>query len=376
MRRIAQFLCADVAVDTLRFRVEVKDDRMLIPFVPLRLVAIALGAALFAFLFGQVSSGEERPSDDGPKPAEQHHYFHNGAGWSPLVWGAADGGMFHRRQFYSPTVHRYWFGAPYLQTMTWPAPNSYLARSMKLKENQFIYRYHVPPGYERWGWTEGVGFAPKEGGMPYGPDVFPEKMAVIVGTPNHPQYSGEAQGSYQKLLRFDGPHASNDRDVNAAERYIALGDELFAKGEFTAALRQYRRASDAASDLASAYFRQGIAYVAANRSDFAAMAFRRGLGLDPRWTETRFDLASLCGNASAEFDDHAKAMRERAEGRKGDSDAYFTLGVIHFLRNDDPAAEAYFDAVYHLGGKNAAFLQGFPEGSRGRSVAEPKAEGG
>lgn len=349
---------------------------MVIPFVPLRIVAVALGAALFAILFGGVSFGEDRSLDDGPKPAEQHQLFHNGAAWAPLVWGSAEGGMFHRRQFFSPTVHRYWFGAPYVQTMTWPRQNSHLARSLKLKENEFVYRYHVPPGYERWGWTEGVGHAPKEPGISYGPNVYPEKMAVIVGTPQHPQYSGEAQGSYQRLLTFSGPYASNDRDVDAAEKYLALGDEQFAKGEFTQALRHYRRASDASSDFASAYFRQGIAYVAANRSDYAAMAFRKGLGLDPSWNETRFDLTGLCGNAAADFDGHAKAMREKAEGRKGDSDAYFTLGILHFLKNDEQAAQAYFDAVYHLGGKNAAFLKGFPEGSRGRAAPAAKAEGG
>src|SRR5262249_44834052 len=153
----------------------------------------------------------------------------------PLVWGAAEGGMFPRRQFASPTVHRYWFGAPYLQTMTWPTAGSHQARMLKLKENQFIYRYHVPPGDERWGWTEGIGYAPKEGGMSYGPNVYPQRKAVIVGTPQHHQYSGEATGSYQNLLHFDGPYASTDRDVDAAEKYLVLGDEHFGKGEFTLA---------------------------------------------------------------------------------------------------------------------------------------------
>jgi Tetratricopeptide repeat len=351
---------------------------MVIPFVPLRVVALIVGAVLLMLLSSGIGLGTEPDTGDAtdvPKPAEQHHYFHNGVAWSPLVWGAADGGNRPQRQFASPTVHRFWFGAPYLQTMIAPPPRSYLARMMKLKENEILYRYHVPPGYDRWGWTHGVGYAPKEGGYSYGPNVYPARQAIVVGTPQHPQNSGEATGSYERLLNFDGPHASSNRDVKAAEHYIALGDGHFAKGEFTLALRQYRRASEAAPDFASAHFRQGIAYVAAGRSDFAATAFRKGLGLNPTWNESRFDLASLCGDSAAQYDEHASALRTRAESRTADSDAYFTLGVIHFLRNDDKAAQAYFDAVYHIGGKNAQFLDGFPAGTRGRAVAG-NAEGG
>ncbi len=341
---------------------------MLIPFVPLRVVAIIVGATLLMLLYGHVGLGEET-SNDVAKPAEQHRFYNNGAGWSPLVWGAPDGGMYPRRQFASPTVHRFWFGAPYIQTIIAPSPGSYWARSLNLKDNEIYYRYHVPPGYERLGWTHGIGYAPKQGGMSYGPNVYPERQAVIVGTPQHPQYSGEATGSYQKLLHFEGARGSTNREVKAAEHYVALGDAHFAKGEFNQALRQYRRASEAAPDFAAAFFRQGIAYVASNRSDFAAAAFRRGLGLDPNWNETRFDLAGLLGDSSAKYDEHAATLRVKAESRAADADSYFTLGVIHFLKNDDQAAQAYFDAVYHLGGKNAGFLNGFPAGTRGRSAA-------
>jgi hypothetical protein len=346
---------------------------MLMPFVHLRILAAIVGAALLALFFGQTSKGAETGAER-PSPAVKPYFFHNGAAWSPLVWGAPDGGMFHQRQFASPTVHRFWFGAPYLQTMISPPAASHLARTMKLKENQFYFRYHVPPGYERWGWTHGVGYAPKEPGLSYGPNVYPEKQAVIVGTPYQTQYSGEATGSYQKLLHFERRPASSNRDVEAAERYIALGDEQFAKGEFNHALRRYRQASEAAHDFAAAHFRQGFAYVASNRSDFAARAFRKGLGLEPTWNETRFDLAALCGDSATKFDEHAATLRTRAEARTADSDAYFTLGVLHFLKNDDQSAKAYFDAVYHIGGKNAAFLNGFPAGTRGRS--EPEQAGG
>lgn len=346
---------------------------MLIPFVPLKALAATVAAALLLLFYGHFAFSEETERDVA-KPAEQHHYFNNGAGWSPLVWGAPEGGMYPRRQFASPTVHRFWFGAPYIQTMIAPAPGSPLAKSMRLKENEIYYRYHVPPGYERIGWTHGIGYAPKEGGLPYGPNVFPERQAILVGTPQHPQYAGEATGSYRRLPQFDNARGSTNRDVKAAEQYIALGDAHFAKGEFTQALRQYRRASDAAPDFSAAFFRQGFAYVASNRSDFAAAAFRRGLGLEPTWNETRFDLAGLLGNASNKFDEHAASLRVKAESRTADADSYFTLGVIHFLKNDDQAAQSYFDAVYHIGGKNAEFLSGFPAGTRGRSA--PAGAGG
>lgn len=346
---------------------------MLMPLVHLRVLAAIVGAALVAIFFGQTVKSEETGVDEA-RPAVTPYLFHHHGGWSPLVWGAPDGGMFPQRQFASPTIHRFWFGAPYLQTMEAPPPRSYLARSLNLKENEFFFRYHVPPGYERWGWTHGIGYAPKEPGMSFGPNVFPERQAVIVGTPNHPQYSGEATGSYTRLLRFDRLPGSSKRDIEAAERYLALGDEQFAKGEFTAALRRYRQASTAAPDFAAPHFRQAFAYVAANRSDFAAGAFRRGLGFDPAWNETRFDLAALCGDSATKFEEHAATLRTKAEGRTADSDAYFTLGVLHFLKNDDQAAKTYFDAVYHIGGKNAEFLKGFPAGTRGRS--QPDQAGG
>src|SRR5436190_7425626 len=118
---------------------------MLMPFVHLRILAVIVGAALLALFFGQTSKGAETGAE-GPSPAVKPYFFHNGAAWSPLVWGAPDGGMFPQRQFASPTVHRFWFGAPYLQTMIAPPAGSPLARSMKLKENEFYFRYHVPPG--------------------------------------------------------------------------------------------------------------------------------------------------------------------------------------------------------------------------------------
>lgn len=346
---------------------------MAIPFPPLRVAALVVGAALLVWFSTRLSIGGERDSD-GPRPAEQHRFFHNGSVWTPLVWGAPDGGLYPQRQFASPNVHRYWFGAPYLMTVIDPAPGSYLARAYNLKEGQILYRYHVPPGYEQWGGNYGVAFAPREGGPAYGPDVYPESEAVIIGTPQHPQYSGEVVGVRRETARVEGRRVSSTRDIAAATRLISLGDEKFAQGEFSLALRHYRRAADAAPDLATAYFRQGLAYVASNRADFSAAAFRRGLRLDPQWPEARFDLARLCGPAAEKFNEHTETMRVTAESRRADSDAYFTLGIIHYLRKQDDAARSYFDAVYHLGGKNAQFLDGFPAGSRGR--AAPVAEGG
>jgi hypothetical protein len=348
---------------------------MVIPFTPLKIVVLLVGALLAMFFYGRASLGEDS-SLDGPRPAEQHHYFHNGAAWTPLVWGAPDGGMFNRPQYAPLSMHRYWFGAPYLQTMIMPPAGSHMARSLKLKENEFYFRYHVPPGYERAGWTHGIGYAAKQPGFSYGPNVYPTSRAYIAGTPQHPQYSGEATGAHINLLKFEGRSIAGNRDLDAAQRYLALGDEQFAKGEFAQALRHYRRAGEAAPDFSAAFFRQGFAYIASNRSDFAAAAFRRGLGLDPNWNESRFDLARLLGDSSDQFEQHAAQMRTKAETRSMNSDTYFTLGVLHFVNNDDQAATAYFDAVYHIGGKNAQFLQGFPAGSRGRANQPAAADGG
>ena len=54
---------------------------------------------------------------------------------------------------------------------------------------------------------------------------------------------------------------TNQHSVDLAKRYIGFGDNHFAKKEYSDALDRYRKAAQAAPQLADAYFRQGLGAV-------------------------------------------------------------------------------------------------------------------
>lgn len=75
-----------------------------------------------------------------------------------------------------------------------------------------------------------------------------------------------------------------------ARRFVAFGDERFREQEFSLAYQRYKKAAQAAPDLADAYFRQGLAQIALGHYPSAAAAIKRGLLFQPRWAGSDFRL--------------------------------------------------------------------------------------
>ena len=76
-----------------------------------------------------------------------------------------------------------------------------------------------------------------------------------------------------------------------ALRYNERGLELFSKGQFDAAMKEYQQAIHSDPKLAAAHNNLGSAYFAAGRFEEAATAFRRACELDPDYGQAFFNLA-------------------------------------------------------------------------------------
>lgn len=143
-----------------------------------------------------------------------------------------------------------------------------------------------------------------------------------------------------------------------ARQFVAFGDERFREQDFSLAYQRYKKAAQAAPDLAEAYFRQGLAHIALGHYPSAAAAIKRGLAFQPRWAGSDFRLDQLYGDNRLAKTNHLERLADAAANDADNADLLFLVGIeLHF---DGQAARArpFFERAADLG-QDAGLLKDF-----------------
>lgn len=157
----------------------------------------------------------------------------------------------------------------------------------------------------------------------------------------------------------EGPTAS---ELKRAWRYIDYGDRHLREGRPREAYSRYRKAIDAAPQLADAHLRRGLAELAMGNIGRSATALREGLRLNPDWPHADFQIKDLIEPRT--LDEAVRALAERLDKLPNDADARLLAGVVlHFNGEADAAREHFQRVVKVTGGSEAAraFLPVQPE---------------
>jgi tetratricopeptide (TPR) repeat protein len=153
--------------------------------------------------------------------------------------------------------------------------------------------------------------------------------------------------------------ARNARTVELAWRFIGFGDAHFANRRYADAYQRYRRAAEAASTVATAYFRQGYALVALSNYEQAARVLKQGLELDPGWARSDFRNDELFGDNQEAKRTQLDALAQAATDNPNDADLLFLVGVfLHFDGQADRAAP-FFQRAAGLGAAGSNHLRAF-----------------
>jgi tetratricopeptide (TPR) repeat protein len=160
------------------------------------------------------------------------------------------------------------------------------------------------------------------------------------------------------------PRKTTDRATNSqatalASKFIGYGDALFAQQKYSEANSRYRKATESAPQMADAWFRQGFALAATGRYEMAISAFKRGVSLDPNWSQSGFDLGALYGPNAMAKTAQLDALANFALGKPDDPDLLFLIGLhLHFDGQTD-RAKVFFQRAARLAGENADYIQPF-----------------
>ena len=153
--------------------------------------------------------------------------------------------------------------------------------------------------------------------------------------------------------------SSNAESRRRAERYLALGDQLFEKHQWHSALQKYKLAAQLAPDVAECYWRQGHALIAVNQFGQAADAFRRALRLDADTSRGGFRLNDLYVDSEAAKSSHLEALAGEALAATIDPDAFFLIGVLLHYDGETERARKFFERAADLSGDDAGLVAAF-----------------
>jgi tetratricopeptide (TPR) repeat protein len=152
---------------------------------------------------------------------------------------------------------------------------------------------------------------------------------------------------------------SNAESRRRADRYIALGDELFQKHQWHSALQKYKLAGQLAPDVAECFWRQGHALIAVNQFGQAAATFRRALLLDDDATRGGFELKLLYADGVAAKNSHLEALAGEALASTVSSDAYFLIGVTLHYDGQTERAHKFFERAAALSADDGRLVESF-----------------
>jgi tetratricopeptide (TPR) repeat protein len=153
------------------------------------------------------------------------------------------------------------------------------------------------------------------------------------------------------------------RDSNAEARersrqFIDFGDQQFAALNLAGAYDRYKKASEAALDLAEPYFRLGHTLAAMGRFEQSADAFGRGLNLRPDWPTSGFRLVDIYRDKDAARFATLDMLKRAAAARPNDQHAQFVGGVQFYFDGQAETARLYFERAKSLG-TPAAYVEPF-----------------
>jgi tetratricopeptide (TPR) repeat protein len=166
----------------------------------------------------------------------------------------------------------------------------------------------------------------------------------------------------------DGADGPDGGDLKRAWRYIDYGDRYLREGKLRSAYSRYRKAQDAAPELADVYFRQAFVELALDNIGKSAASLRRGLRLDPRWPQSGFRLDTVYSDEGRRA--ALTLLDEQLDKFPNDADARLLAGVmLHFHGEDAAAQEQFQRAVKVTGGQSVARLF-LPEQPEAQDAAE------
>jgi tetratricopeptide (TPR) repeat protein len=142
---------------------------------------------------------------------------------------------------------------------------------------------------------------------------------------------------------------SNAQARERARQFIEFGDAQFNARNMVGAYDRYKKASEAAPDMAEPFFRLGHALADLGRYDQAAAAFRRGLSRRPDWPASGFRLAALYGDNLAARAAMFEALKHALDARPDDATALYVAAVQLFFDGQQEPARASFDRARKLG---------------------------
>ncbi|HEV3344997.1 MAG TPA: tetratricopeptide repeat protein [Pirellulales bacterium] len=142
---------------------------------------------------------------------------------------------------------------------------------------------------------------------------------------------------------------ANSQALARGRQFLEYGDARFRKQEFSEALQRYRKAAEAAPNLADAYFRQGLAQAALGRYQPAVNSFKRGLAIEPDWPGGEFRLRQLYGDSLAAKQMHLEQLALAAEKQPENAELMFLLGVELFFDGQPARARTFLERSAELG---------------------------
>jgi tetratricopeptide (TPR) repeat protein len=257
-------------------------------------------------------------------------------------------GYYHRQPHVYPRHHGYRSAPPYPVPHRWPHRYPY--------RPYYYHRYYYAPLYI----PAGELYGPQATARFLGWNTFGRRVPDVAPVAP-PENADRRMGALQRGEAAEGRNlrGTNPEAVALGWKFIGFGDAHFANQKYSDALQRYRKAVQAAPQLAAGYFRQGYALAAMGRYELAAKALKHGLTLEPAWPASGFHNDELYGRGQAAKTAQFEAMLEAAEQQPHDADLMFLLGVYYHFDGEPDRAAVFFGRAAQLVGGGDAHLRAF-----------------
>jgi hypothetical protein len=225
----------------------------------------------------------------------------------------------------------------------------------------------------------GVSYSPRANYVGYFVDSSYEPAELAYGPLAVKQFLGlDRNFALGELRRSAAPlegkivrlkvRTSNAESRRKAERYIAIGDELFAKQNWHSAMQKYKLAGQLAPDVAECYWRQGHALIAVNQYGQAASVFRRALMLNDDTSRNGFQLSDLYVDGEAAKNSHLESLAGEALGATVSADAYFLIGITLHYNGEQQRAQKFFQQAAVMSSEDGQLVKAFMQPKKAPSV--------
>lgn len=266
--------------------------------------------------------------------------------WGYRSWGYHFRPRFHyyRRPYFAFRPYRY-FHRPF-----------YWGYRPRLYINYYVQPYLAPacPPYGYWSsYSPGVVPAPEvelpppvepavKGATPMiasRPFATPD-WSLLEYRPPAPArtLAAPATTSSEWFVGYDPSHDS-------VADHVAIGDEFFRSGRFSAALDEYELGIAANPGRATLHVRRAYALTAVDRPSEAATALRRALALDSSLFRSGFRSADLYGDALPDRTAHLEKVAAAALADSENSDLLLLIGAFLRFNGESERARLFFDRV-------------------------------